>query len=68
MIRHREDISLEGPEAEMEKQRKFSAFEEKIFDAHGARGNHMDLGKLYHFLVENSCADVFQMYFGVEGQ
>ncbi|XP_053165490.1 RWD domain-containing protein 2B [Hemicordylus capensis] len=68
LIRHREDIRLEGTEAEMEKQRKFSAFEEKIFDAHGTRGNHMDLGQLYHFLLENGCADVFQMYFGVEGQ
>ncbi|XP_060090352.1 RWD domain-containing protein 2B isoform X2 [Heteronotia binoei] len=68
MIRHREDISLEGTEDEMEKQRKFTRFEEKIFDAHGARGNHMDLGQLYRFLVDNRCADIFQMYFGVEGQ
>ncbi|XP_062982795.1 RWD domain-containing protein 2B isoform X1 [Elgaria multicarinata webbii] len=68
LIRHREDISLEGTEAEMEKQKKFLAFEEKIFDAHGARGNHMDLGQLYHFLLDSGCADMFQLYFGVEGQ
>ncbi|XP_054829201.1 RWD domain-containing protein 2B [Eublepharis macularius] len=68
LIRHREDISLEGAEDEIEKQMKFSCFEEKLFDAHGTRGNHMDLGQLYHFLVDNGCADIFQMYFGVEGQ
>ncbi|XP_067421732.1 RWD domain-containing protein 2B [Emydura macquarii macquarii] len=67
LIRHREDISLDGSRAEMQKQRKFSSFEEKVFDAHGTRGNHMDLGQLYHFLDENGCADIFQMYFGVEG-
>ncbi|XP_053242540.1 RWD domain-containing protein 2B isoform X2 [Podarcis raffonei] len=68
LIRHREDICLEGTEAEMGKQKKFCAFEEKIFDAHGARGNHMDLGQLYHFLLDSGCGDIFQLYFGVEGQ
>uniref|UniRef100_A0A8C9FVQ8 Small nuclear ribonucleoprotein Prp3 C-terminal domain-containing protein n=1 Tax=Pavo cristatus TaxID=9049 RepID=A0A8C9FVQ8_PAVCR len=68
LIRHREDISLEGGcLAEIQKQRKFSTLEEKCFDAHGARGNHMDLGQLYQFLEEKGCADIFQMYFGVEG-
>ncbi|CAM4419015.1 RWD domain-containing protein 2B [Caretta caretta] len=67
LIRHREDISLDGSHAEMQKQRKFSSFEEKVFDAPGTRGKHMDLGQLYHFLDEKGCADVFQMYFGVEG-
>uniref|UniRef100_A0A8D2L1D5 RWD domain containing 2B n=2 Tax=Varanus komodoensis TaxID=61221 RepID=A0A8D2L1D5_VARKO len=68
LIRHREDISTEGSVAEMEKQKKFLAFEEKIFDAHGARGNHMDLGQFYRFLLDSGCADMFQLYFGVEGQ
>ncbi|XP_023799220.1 RWD domain-containing protein 2B isoform X1 [Cyanistes caeruleus] len=68
LIRHREDVSLEGGgHAEIQKQRKFPTLEEKCFDAHGARGNHMDLGQLYHFLEEKGCADIFQMYFGVEG-
>ncbi|XP_032535658.1 RWD domain-containing protein 2B isoform X2 [Chiroxiphia lanceolata] len=68
LIRHREDVSLEGGgHAEIQNQRKFSTLEEKCFDAHGARGNHMDLGQLYHFLEEKGCADIFQMYFGVEG-
>uniref|UniRef100_A0A8D0ED39 RWD domain containing 2B n=1 Tax=Salvator merianae TaxID=96440 RepID=A0A8D0ED39_SALMN len=68
LIRHREDIPLEGVGAKMEKQNKFAAFEEKIFDAHGARGNHMDLGQLYRFLLDCGCADMFQLLFGVEGQ
>ncbi|XP_014793697.1 PREDICTED: RWD domain-containing protein 2B isoform X2 [Calidris pugnax] len=68
LIRHREDVSLEGGgHAEIQKQRKFPALEEKCFDAHGSRGNHMDLGQLYRFLEEKGCADIFQMYFGVEG-
>lgn len=68
LIRHREDVSLEGGgHADIQKQRKFSTLEEKCFDAHGARGNHMDLGQLYRFLEEKGCADIFQMYFGVEG-
>ncbi|XP_008105834.1 RWD domain-containing protein 2B isoform X2 [Anolis carolinensis] len=68
LIRHREDTCLEGTEGQIEKQRKFTGFEEKIFDAHGARGNHMDLGQLYHFLLDSGCGDIFQLYFGVEGQ
>ncbi|KAM6420093.1 RWD domain-containing protein 2B isoform 2-T6 [Pluvialis apricaria] len=68
LIRHREDVSLEGGgHADIQKQRKFSTLEEKCFDAHGARGNHMDLGQLYRFLEEKGCANIFQMYFGVEG-
>lgn len=70
LIRHREDISLNGQsdDIEIQKQRKFPNFEEKIFDVHGTRGNHMDLGQLYQFLNEKGCADVFPMYFGIEGQ
>ncbi|XP_009071777.1 PREDICTED: RWD domain-containing protein 2B [Acanthisitta chloris] len=68
LIRHREDVALEGGgHDEIQKQRKFSTLEEKCFDAHGARGNHMDLGQLYNFLEEKGCADIFRMYFGVEG-
>ncbi|NXC27033.1 RWD2B protein, partial [Campylorhamphus procurvoides] len=68
LIRHREDVSLEGGgHAEIQNQRKFSTLEEKCFEAHGARGDRMNLGQLYHFLEEKGCADIFQMYFGVEG-
>ena len=52
----------------MERQRKFSGFEEKVFSVNGARGNHMDFGQLYQFLNANECGNVFQMLFGVEGQ
>ncbi|XP_008834252.1 RWD domain-containing protein 2B [Nannospalax galili] len=68
LIRHREDISVDGTTNEMERQQKFSTFEEKVFSVHGARGNHMDFGQLYQFLNASGCGEVFQMLFGVEGQ
>lgn len=68
LIRHREDIPLDGANTEMEAQRKFSNFEEKVFSVNGARGNHMDFGQLYQFLNASHCGEVFQMLFGVEGQ
>lgn len=68
LIRHREDIPFDSTKDEMEKQRIFSIFEEKVFSVHGARGNHMDFGQLYQFLNARGCGDVFQMFFGVEGQ
>ncbi|XP_059248209.1 RWD domain-containing protein 2B [Mustela nigripes] len=68
LIRHREDIPFDGTNDKIERQRKFSSFEEKVFSVNGARGNHMDFGQLYQFLNTKGCADVFQMFFGVEGQ
>ncbi|XP_037017397.2 RWD domain-containing protein 2B isoform X2 [Artibeus jamaicensis] len=68
LIRHREDIPLDGTNGEMERQRKFSGFEEKVFSVNGPRGNHMDFGQLYQFLNAKGCGGVFQMLFGVEGQ
>ncbi|XP_072313633.1 RWD domain-containing protein 2B [Eucyclogobius newberryi] len=74
MIRHREDVPLTGPEEgagaarTLDSLRKFSCFEEAMFDPHGNRGNHMDLGQLYHFLNEKGLGQVFQMYFGIEGR
>uniref|UniRef100_A0A8D2D979 RWD domain-containing protein n=1 Tax=Sciurus vulgaris TaxID=55149 RepID=A0A8D2D979_SCIVU len=67
LIRHREDIPFDGTNDEMERQRRFSVFEEKVFNVNGARGNHMDFGQLYQFLNAKGCGDVFQMFF-VEGQ
>ncbi|XP_056140054.1 RWD domain-containing protein 2B [Lampris incognitus] len=74
MIRHREDIPLNnqatdsGADESMDSLRKFTGFEEAMFDPHGSRGNHMDLGQLYKFLHEKGCCDVFQIYFGIEGK
>ncbi|XP_076001998.1 RWD domain-containing protein 2B [Genypterus blacodes] len=74
MVRHREDVALDapgedgGPVGSVDSLRKFTGFEEAMFDPHGTRGNHMDLGQLYQFLSEKGCCDVFQMYFGVEGR
>uniref|UniRef100_A0A1A8F9Z2 RWD domain containing 2B n=1 Tax=Nothobranchius korthausae TaxID=1143690 RepID=A0A1A8F9Z2_9TELE len=74
MIRHREDISLDRQSEDSEtiesvdSLRKFTGFEEAMFDPHGNRGNHMDLGQLYQFLNDKGCCDVFQIYFGIEGR
>ncbi|XP_041590811.1 RWD domain-containing protein 2B [Vulpes lagopus] len=68
LIRHREDIPFDATNDKIERQRRFSSFEEKVFSVNGARGNHMDFGQLYQFLNAKGCADVFQMFFGVEGQ
>ncbi|KAM8975366.1 RWD domain-containing protein 2B [Pelodytes ibericus] len=72
LIRHREDMpllcSLSDAHKEIQKLRRFPVLEEKAFDVHGSRGNHMDLGQLYQFLQESGCANVFPMYFGIEGR
>ncbi|XP_029373895.1 RWD domain-containing protein 2B [Echeneis naucrates] len=74
MIRHREDFLLDCQVEDsrsvesMDSLRKFTGFEEAMFDPHGNRGNHMDLGQLYQFLNEKGCCDVFQIYFGIEGR
>ncbi|XP_012686398.2 RWD domain-containing protein 2B isoform X3 [Clupea harengus] len=72
MIRHREDISLDGQDGSIDESvaslRKFTGFDEAIFDPHGNRGNHMDLGQLYQFLSEKGCGEIFQLYFGIEGK
>ncbi|XP_053561965.1 RWD domain-containing protein 2B [Bombina bombina] len=72
LIRHREDIPMACADMdirkEIQKLRRFPPLEEKAFDVHGSRGNHMDLGQLYQFLNEKGCGNIFQMYFGIEGQ
>ncbi|XP_067896614.1 RWD domain-containing protein 2B [Heterodontus francisci] len=72
LIRHREDATLDITKVDvdtaMQMFRKFTDFEEKIFDVRGNKGNHMDLGQLYQFLNERECGDIFRLYFGVEGK
>ncbi len=69
MIRHREDVPLDNwTEERTDSLRKFTGFHEAIFDTHGTRGNHMDLGQLYQFLSDRGCSNIFQMYFGIEGR
>ncbi|XP_062873312.1 RWD domain-containing protein 2B isoform X2 [Trichomycterus rosablanca] len=68
MIRHREDVPLDPTNQSAESLRRFQGFEEAVFDPHGSRGNHMDLGQLFQFLSERGCAEIFQLYFGVEGR
>ncbi|KAI5625438.1 RWD domain-containing protein 2B, partial [Silurus asotus] len=68
MIRHREDVPLDPANQSADLLRRFDGFEEAAFDPHGNRGNHMDLGQLFHYLSERGCAQIFQLYFGVEGR
>ena len=68
MIRHREDITVDHQDESVDSLRKFTGFEEAMFEPHGNRGNHMDLGQLYQFLNEKGCCDVFQIYFGIQGR
>ncbi|XP_072248208.1 RWD domain-containing protein 2B [Leuresthes tenuis] len=74
MIRHREDITVDHQDEDsktaesVDSLRKFTGFEEAMFEPHGNRGNHMDLGQLYQFLNEKGCCDVFQIYFGIQGR
>ncbi|RXN06095.1 RWD domain-containing 2B [Labeo rohita] len=66
----REDVPLDNTwtEERTDSLRKFTGFHEAIFDTHGTRGNHMDLGQLYQFLSDKECSNIFQMYFGIEGR
>ncbi len=70
--RHREDIPLVDGEKQrtFDELRKFSGFEEKVFDVRGVRGReyHMDLGLFYKFLEEKQCGFVFKILLGVEGK
>ncbi|KAK2831106.1 hypothetical protein Q7C36_016192 [Tachysurus vachellii] len=68
MIRHREDVPLDLVTQNPKSLRRFDGFEEASFDPHGNRGNHMDLGQLFQFLSDRGCAQIFQLYFGVEGR
>ena len=67
-IKEKDDIDI-GNE-DISKFRKFSNFEEKVFDVRGGKGReyHMDLGMLYTFLEQHGFGHIFQTYFGVDGK
>jgi hypothetical protein len=67
-IREKEETEIGNDDINIYK--KFSSFEEKVFDARAGKGReyHMDLGKLYTFLEERGCGAVFTLFFGVEGK
>ena len=60
------DIGLE----DIAKFRKFSNFEEKVFDVRGGKGReyHMDLGMFHTFLEQHGFGHIFHIYFGVDGK
>ena len=67
-IKEKDDIDI-GDE-DISKYRKFSNFEEKVFDVRGgkAREYHMDLGMFYRFLEQHEFGHIFHTYFGVDGK
>uniref|UniRef100_A0A673CC97 RWD domain containing 2B n=1 Tax=Sphaeramia orbicularis TaxID=375764 RepID=A0A673CC97_9TELE len=73
MIRHREDIPLDRQGEDdsavksIDSLRKFTGFEEAMFDPHGNRGNHMDLGQLYQFLNEKAVVTSFRYISALKG-
>ncbi|XP_042854719.1 RWD domain-containing protein 2B isoform X1 [Panthera tigris] len=67
LIRHREDIPFDGANDKIERERKFSCFEEKVFSVNGARGNHMDFGQLYQFLNSKDTTEKAEAAVGQEG-
>ncbi|KAF7271930.1 hypothetical protein GWI33_015228 [Rhynchophorus ferrugineus] len=47
---------------------KFEDFVEKVFDNHGPKYNHMDMGELYKYLEEHNLGYIFKDIFGVEAR
>ncbi|KAK7471339.1 hypothetical protein BaRGS_00036014 [Batillaria attramentaria] len=68
MIKEQEVIELEG--REIASLCKFGKFQELELEVQGGKGRnyHMDLGQFYEFLQEHDSANIFPMYFGVEGK
>lgn len=67
-IREKDDLDIGNDD--IAKYRKFSNFEEKVFDVRGGKGReyHMDLGKFYTFLEQHGFSHIFHIYFGVDGK
>ncbi|XP_030767278.1 RWD domain-containing protein 2A [Sitophilus oryzae] len=47
---------------------KFHGFIEKVFDNHGPKYNHMDMGEFYKYLEEHELGYIFKDIFGVEAK
>ncbi|KAL5011849.1 hypothetical protein ScPMuIL_010400 [Solemya velum] len=67
-LREKEEIEI-GTD-DIKNIRKFSNFEEKVFDVRCGKGReyHMDLGKFCEFLDSNGCRHLFNIFFGVDGK
>ena len=59
-VRHREAFSRN--------ENKFENMSEEVFQVHGHRNNHMDMGAFYAFLSQHSCDSVFVNLFGIVGK
>ncbi|XP_061164030.1 RWD domain-containing protein 2A-like [Saccostrea echinata] len=68
VIREKEEEDI--GEDDIDKHRKFSKFEEKVFGVRGGKGReyHMDFGQLHSYLEEHQSGHIFSIYFGVDGK
>ena len=62
--RHRDTVSS----IDNEDLRKFQEFKELVFDVHGPRENHMDMGQFSLFLKEHGLGHMFPILFGIESK
>lgn len=68
VIREKEEVDI--GDDDIVKHRKFSNFEEKVFNVRGGKGReyHMDFGQLHSYLEEHQSGHIFSIYFGVDGK
>lgn len=52
---------------DIDKERKITGFQELVFDTHGQRANHMDLGQFRDYLKTHQLEYMFKELFGVDG-
>lgn len=68
VIKEKEETDI--GDDDIDKHRKFSNFEEKVFNVRGGKGReyHMDFGQLHSYLEEHQSGHLFSIYFGVDGK
>ena len=54
-------------DCDVQSHRKIEGFQELVFDTHGQRQTHMDLGQFLEYLRDHQLDYMFKILFGVEG-
>ena len=54
-------------DCDVQSHRKIEGFQELVFDTHGQRQTHMDLGQFLEYLRDHQLDYMFKVLFGVEG-
>lgn len=47
---------------------RFKGFIELVFENHGPKFNHMDMGEFYRYLEEHEVANIFKEIFGLDAK